>query len=204
MVIVQYAVPRARGFKKRAGEGRATSLRSPPLRCLHPTTSQAAGSHVVLYLLYCSCRRLFGCPSSWAPAWRAWPLQDHRCTCVAAIQSRFVLQSCWSTCVAAAGWLGLALYPVFFRSHSPFRTVAQSTSSCRSSLSVVCVGPTGSAAVPFVAGCRVPSTSAAACSPPPMGGSASSAWVGLAAPPSARRCSFRTLLFGLGFRLSHR
>ena len=61
-------------------------------------------------------------------------------------------------------------------------TLPQSTSSCRSSLSVVCVGPTGPAAVPFVAGCRVPSTSAAACSPPPMGGSASSAWVGLAAP----------------------
>ena len=30
MVMVQYAVPPARGIKKRAGEGRATSLRSPP------------------------------------------------------------------------------------------------------------------------------------------------------------------------------
>ena len=59
----------------------------------------------------------------------------------------------------------------------------QSTSSCRSSLSVVCAGPAGPAAVSLVVGCRVPSTSAAAFTLPPLGGSVSSAWVGSAAPP---------------------
>ena len=59
----------------------------------------------------------------------------------------------------------------------------QSTSSCRSSLSVVCAGLAGPAAVSLVVGCRVPSTSAAAFTLPPLGGSVSSAWVGSAAPP---------------------
>ena len=121
------------------------------------------------------------------PSWASGP-QVYVCCChpvqVRAAEPLVHLCCCrWlARARAVSGVLPVSLpLPGCRCSHSPcpcpaLHWLGQRTSSCRSSLSVVCIGPTGPAAVPFVAGCRVPSTSAAACSPPPK-------WVALRLRP---------------------